>query len=125
MKTGSPPPSGFRFSREDAWVLTFGVVLTIIWWKIQPALAPALPIVLGHFFLFCNVFRIPRRSELIWAGVFLLNALFWALKSDVLRIDWLTLLAVQAPVTIGLILYEMRQPGYHGVGASFFNNQKS
>ena len=26
--------------------------------------------VVGHFFLFCNVFRIERKPELIWAAVF-------------------------------------------------------
>lgn len=125
MKTESQPPPGFRFSREDAWVLIVGVVATVAWWKIQPALAPALPIVLGHFFLFCNVFRISRRSELIWAGVFLVNAVFWAARSEDFAIDWLAVLLGQAPVTFFLILFEMSRPGYHGIGASFFNQPNS
>ena len=126
MKSDSQPqpPPGFRFSREDAWVLVFGVVATVAWWTFQPMLAPALPIVLGHFFLFCNVFRISRRSELFWAGAFLANAFFWAVRSEGFAIDWLAVLLVQMPVTLFLILLEMRRPGYHGIGASRFNKSK-
>ena len=113
-------PPGFRFSLQDAVVLVIGALATWIWWRVHPAFAPALPIVLGHFFLFCNVFRISRRSELIWAGIFLVNALFWALNSQDVSINWIGLLVVQAPVTLTLILLEMFWPGYHGIGATRF-----
>jgi len=125
MKAKPYPPPGFRFSPEDAGVLVIGVVATAVWWKFQPALAPALPIVLGHFFLFCNVFRISRQSELIWAGVFLGNAIFWAVRSEGFVVNWLAVLLTQTPVTLVLILFEMFRPGYHGVGASLFNKPNS
>ena len=121
--TARPPSSGFRFSPQDGAVLVIGALATWIWWRVQSALAPALPIVLGHFFLFCNVFRISRRSELIWAGCFLINAVFWAMQSNGLAINWMALLLVQAPITLILILIEIFRPGYHGIGASHF--QKS
>lgn len=54
----------------DIVVLVLGAAVawfmgTVIWWA-----GAAVVCVVGHFFLFCNVFRIARASELIWAGTF-------------------------------------------------------
>ena len=70
------------------------------------------PVTLGHFFLFCNVFRLRRSYELFWSVLFLANIGFW-LSRDELR--WAEILAMQTPLTIALILLEMRSPNYHGV----------
>ncbi|CAK0748261.1 hypothetical protein CCP3SC1_1760005 [Gammaproteobacteria bacterium] len=37
-----------------------------VWWA-----GLLIGLVLGHFFLFCNVFRVTRQTELIWAGAFI------------------------------------------------------
>ena len=119
MKPELHPKPGFRFSWQDAVVLTIGGLATWFLWLKLPGFAPALPIVLVHFFLFCNVFRISRRSELIWAACFLVNATVWGLLSESgVTIDWGKLLLAQTPITVFLIWIEMRRTDYHGIGAA-------
>ena len=106
--------SGFRFSVVDAGVLAVAAAAT---WLLLPHVgfvAWLLPFALGHFFLFCNVFRVRRSYELVWAAGFLLNFGAWALSG---AFDWLPVLAVQTPLTLLLIVLEIRSPRYHGVFA--------
>jgi hypothetical protein len=77
-----------------------------------------LTIAAGHFFLFCNVFRIARRRELIWSGLYLLNVALWQ-SFDLL--SWTGVLTSQIPVTIAVIVADMRSPEYHGVLADRMN----
>jgi len=60
---------GFRLSLIDAIVVAVGVALSILLWN-TAHIGIMIAFVVGHFFLFCNVFRIARRLELIWSGVF-------------------------------------------------------
>jgi hypothetical protein len=103
---------GFRFSVVDGLFLALcaaGILLlrgsmgTFVW--IIAAAA-------GHFFLFCNVFRVRRSYELIWTAVFLANVLGWAWAE---RFSWTAVLAVQIPVTLLVIVLEIRSPRYHGI----------
>jgi hypothetical protein len=106
--------SGFRFSAADAAALAVAAAAT---WLLHPHLgfvAWILPFALGHFFLFCNVFRIRRSYELIWAAGFVLNFGAWALSGS---FDWLGVLAVQTPLTVFVIVLEIRSPRYHGIFA--------
>ena len=82
-----------------------------LWWVVA--------IVAGHFFLFCNVFRVIRRRELIWAALFILNVGFWLLLD---RLDWFTVLACQLPVSAGVIAWEVKATRYHGIFADRLNN---
>jgi hypothetical protein len=111
---------GFRFSALDALVLLLvGGLLAVV----QPASdSPvwAVAVVLGHFFLFCNVFRIQRSKELLWAAIFVVNVAF-GLTEGKKTIDWPGVLLIQTPVTLGVILWEMRGPWYHGVFAKRIN----
>ena len=109
---------GFRFSAVDGLFLALcagGILLlrerlgTFVW--IIAAAA-------GHFFLFCNVFRVRRSYELIWTAVFLLNVTAWTWSH---RFSWTGVLGVQLPVTAAVILLEVRSPRYHGV---FFRHPK-
>jgi hypothetical protein len=63
---------GFRISLFDTVFLTLGIagslfLATKLWWA-----GFVVGLVILHFFAFCNVFRITRRSELVWAGAFVL-----------------------------------------------------
>lgn len=114
MKWSHHPAHGFRFSATDGLAIVVCAGATI-WGQNQiGSTAWFFPFVLGHFFLFCNVFRIPRKLELFWAGGFILIATL-CLAADVssLHAMWLVL-----PVTIGVLVYSIRLPGYHGVGAA-------
>jgi hypothetical protein len=93
-------PRRVRISGTDWLVLWSAVLLTITldrvgypgWW---------LPgMVVAHFFLFCNVFRVPRRWELAWAGVFALNTGIWLALGS---FDWRPVLLIQSPFTLAAI----------------------
>lgn len=103
---------GFRFSWTDAAALILGAFL--VWWlaRLSGELALLAGFVIGHFFLFCNVFRIGRKPELVWAGTFIV------LAGLAIGLEWLELrlaLGLVLGLSTGLILREMRLPRYHGV----------
>jgi hypothetical protein len=65
----------------------------------------------AHFFFFCNVFRITRPSELLWAGTFiLLMAITYAQELPMS----ITLGCIETLAVI-LIAREMKKPSYHGI----------
>jgi hypothetical protein len=76
------------------------------------------PLAVVHFFLFCNVFRIHRTKELVWAAICVVNVSTWAALD---AFCWFGILAVQLPVTVAVIVLEMRGPWYHGVMARRIN----
>jgi hypothetical protein len=109
---------GFRFSGFDAVILLAGALGAWLVSSQAPAFALVIGIVVGHFFLFCNVFRIPRRPELIWAAVFLglaLPTLTTGLPS------WPVTLLLTLSTSATLIALETRRPSYHGIGWKRFN----
>lgn len=114
------PPStvkragGFRFSLTDALVLSAATVLTVWLWRREFVLWWALPLVLGHFFLFCNVFLVRRWLEILWALSFLVNAGLHLLQGDT---GWWPVAGIQLPFTVGVVLWEILSPGYHGIGS--------
>ena len=109
---------GFRFSVTDAVVIAVGVAATWFLWDAlgDVGLLPA--VVVFHFFLFCNVFRIRRRYELIWAGAFVVNLLAWQAAE---AFAWRNVLLAQTPLTAILIVAEMRGGRYHGVAWRWIN----
>ena len=113
-------PPGFRFSGVDAVVLLVGGVATWLTWGVLGQMALLLPVVLFHFFLFCNVFRIRRSYELAWAAAFIVNLLAWQASGT---LSWRNVLLTQAPLTLVFILAEMRSGRYHGVAFARINPQ--
>ena len=109
---------GFRFSLADAVVIAVFLAAagglrclgTPLWWLLL--------IVAGHFFLFCNVFRIGRRFEYFWAAILVLNVSLWSFLG---LLAWPTVLACQIPITTVLILLNIRESRYHGVFAKRLN----
>ena len=112
---------GFRCSLTDLSVLALASLGTIWLWPQSTLIAALIPFAVGHFFLFCNVFRIPRPKELVWAGValpvYLTGALVWP---EV----WWAAFAAQAPLTIGLIAHEITLPRYHGIGHAWIRERR-
>ncbi len=107
-----PRTCGFRFFWSDA---VFLVGLAVTGFFLKDLLGPSLGIfvvVPVHFFLFCNVFRLRRSFELVWTGVFLALVTAWLLTGT---INWWWVTAILTPLTVGLIIAEMRSPRYHGV----------
>lgn len=116
LLASSPSAPGFRFSRTDAAAIVITALATLLLWRPLQELALLFPIVLGHFFLFCNVFRVCRASELTWAGLFVVNFVAWSLSG---QFDWWHVLLVQTPITIPFLVLEILSPRYHGVGYSW------
>lgn len=103
---------GFRFSWTDTVVLIVGAGLITWLARFSGELALLAGFVIGHFFLFCNVFRIGRIPELVWAGAFIVLA---ALSIGLEWLDLSVALGLALALSTGLILREMRLPRYHGV----------
>lgn len=119
--TGSRPgrrTCGFRLSLADVFILAAGAAASAGWWFYIGETALLIPFVVGHYFLFCNVFRVRRKPELIWAAVFLLNCVAWA------AVGYLSLPGIgglQLVVTVAIIICEIRSDTYHGILARKIN----
>jgi hypothetical protein len=114
-RTFSP---GFRLSAVDVLILLGGGAATAAVGRVDGWVGLAVAFVVGHFFLFCNVLRLSRRPELVWAGVFATLAIVATVPR-----------AVSCPVvfvacgglTVVLAIRESRRPSYHGVGWRWLN----
>ena len=103
---------GFRLSLRDVIVLLIGIIAAGGLAFVAPPVSLVVGATVLHFFLFCNVFRIRRGPELIWAAAFLglsLAAMHWGLA-------WPIALLAGFGVAAVLIVNEFRHPSYHGVG---------
>ena len=115
-----PRTWGFRLSAVDALVLAATPSLTWAAWDLLAPLGGAIPFAVGHFFLFCNVFRVHRRKELLWAAAALV---LWPLCAASPQMAWWWPFAAQAPLTVSVIVWELRGPGYHGILARRINGR--
>jgi hypothetical protein len=109
---------GFRLSELDVGFLMLGVCVAVLLARLDERLGLALLFVLAHFFLFCNVLRMSRPLELIWAVLFVLLAgstFYFGLP------PWHYTLAAMLVVTLILAFVQILQPSYHGVVWRKFN----
>ena len=104
---------GFRLSSLDVVVLLVGGVASACAAFVNMWFGIAIAFVVSHFFLFCNVLRMSRPLELVWATVFC----GLAIAAITFRLlPWPVVLAVSAVVTVIVAIIEARRPSYHGVG---------
>ena len=108
---------GFRISIVDVCILTAAGIASWFGRNLGQHILP-IPIIIGHFFLFCNVFRIRRSFELIWTGIFIGNVSLWYGFN---ALNWLLILAVQIPFTLLFLFLEIKSPRYHGIFSFYFN----
>lgn len=111
---------GLRFSIADAFALIVFAISAFLLNKAGSEFWWLLLIAAGHFFLFCNIFRIIRRLELIWAGLFILNVATWICLQ---RLSWLRVLLCQLPVTFVVLVAALKAARYHGIFAKRLNPQ--
>jgi len=116
----SPRLHGFRFSIWDGLLLLMGLGLTIGLFAIDFPLWWIVPMAVGHFFLFCNVFLVWRRWELIWAVVFLGNVGIHLVTGN---FGWLSPFLWQMPWTVAAIALQIRSPWYHGIFSERWNRR--
>ena len=103
---------GFRFSVFDAIVLVMASCLALFLNSYNYLYSALVVFVILHFFLFCNVVRMSRIPELIWASFFLF-IFYLHLKLSVLSFN--TALVSCILLTSILVLLESRKPSYHGI----------
>jgi hypothetical protein len=106
-RTFSP---GFRLSPLDVVILAGGVAGAVF---VPKEIAIVAATAVGHFFLFCNVFRMSRKPELIWAATFTTLAattLFHGAPG------WTATVSISFCLALALIALETRKPSYHGLG---------
>ncbi len=111
-KQASAKKPGFRFWWLDAVLIVLCTFLTWVMWDLLGWFSLVFSVTLGHFFLFCNVFRIRRTYELVWAAIYLANIFYWVFLRE---FSWLGILTLQTPVTVVLIALEVGSPRYHGI----------
>lgn len=104
---------GFRLSALDIVVLIIGSAASAYAMTFDRWFGIAIAFVVLHFFLFCNVLRMSRPLELIWAGVFAALAVA-TFSLNLLRSP--AVFAISAGVTLIVAIIEARKPSYHGVG---------
>lgn len=96
----APDSRRVKVSGTDWLVIWSTLLLTIAldrlafpgWWL------PAL--VVAHFFVFCNVVKVPRKLEILWALVFVINSGLWFAVEN---FDWRPVLLTQTPFTLAAI----------------------
>jgi len=103
---------GFRLSSFDVAILVAGLLGAILlgvqfWWA-----GMLIGFVVLHFFLFCNVFRISRPSELVWAAVFVATAGLTVLTGFP---GWVATAVIAIALSSFLIGRETKKPDYHGI----------
>ena len=108
----------FRFSIIDFFVLVITMVSSVYLWQYTVEMSILILFVVGHFFLFCNIFRVRRGPELIWTGFFLANSTFWLV---LLEENIIGLLVTTLIFTIIIIANELCLPCYHGIFAKNIN----
>lgn len=118
-------PAGFRIFFSDMSVaFCVMVVAWFIWYwaqgdKLYQLLALLPLVILGHFFLFCNVFRISRKLELVWGIVFIIVALAhldFDRRSPAAWLFWLSMTTIQSPITVAVLIWAIFTEDYHGIG---------
>ena len=102
---------GFRCTPLDLVILLGGAAAAgaaLVW--LEPWVGFVVAFVVGHFFLFCNVFRIARVLELVWAALFVVLA---AGTVSVGFPGWPITAGIS--LTVVVVILEMLKPSYHGV----------
>ncbi len=113
-----PFSPGFRLSLVDIAVVVVAVVSATLLDDWHPLFFVGILVAVGHFFLFCNVFRLPRWLELMWVVAYIAWAVCLASDIERLCLPASVLLAV---FSVAVILWGMRLPSYHGLDWQFVN----
>lgn len=111
---------GFRFAPSDAVVLLAGAVGTTLAWRVDPWLGIAVLLPVVMFFVFCNVVRMVRRLELVWAATYVAGCLA---RQGLGWPSWPWLVVGSVVLAAALVVMQLRRADYHGVGWRACNPQ--
>jgi hypothetical protein len=116
--TAPPFRPGFRIDTIDALVLVAGGIASVLVAQVEWWMGLVIGFAVGHFFLFCNVFRVARPLELAWA------ALFVAMAGSTIALEqpgWAMTIGCTLAATVLVIVMQLRKPSYHGIAWSRIN----
>lgn len=102
---------GFRFSQRDAVVILVALVLALTLYEAYPLGTYTIGFVVAHFFIFCNIVRLNRLSEIIWATVFGMLGILFLYGVVAISLVYWGAIGLSA-ILIGV---EACRPCYHGV----------
>jgi len=103
---------GFRLSAIDIIFIAIAILFCIYFFNIAKSISYIIGIVVGHFFLFCNIARMSRTPEIIWAVFFTLFTIL-SLKFNLVPLSLVFLASIV--LSIMLVFLETRKPSYHGI----------
>lgn len=103
---------------RDGVALVVGGVASVVVSRFGMWIGIGVAFVVLHFFLFCNVLRITRAAELVWAGIYL-GLVAVAIGTG--AISWPMVLGISLGVTVVVAIIETRRCSYHGVGWKWIN----
>jgi hypothetical protein len=109
---------GARLSILDVSVIILAAIASVAlgnvgwWWGV------GLAFVVLHFFLFCNVVRMARPLELVWAAIFTSLAAMTVTMSTPTPLVTFGLSSLVTPIVVTI---EMRKPSYHGIAWQTIN----
>ena len=109
---------GFRIDVIDTLVLIAGAAGTVLLAQVEWWMGLIVGFAVGHFFLFCNVFRVAKPLELTWSAVFV------ALAASTIVTEqpgWTVTVGVTLATTLIVIVMQVRKPSYHGIAWQRFN----
>lgn len=103
---------GFRLSLIDCIVILLAIVGIIHFYEVDKVFSYIIGIIVSHYFLFCNITRMSRVPELIWASSFIILCTL-SLQLNIIPIFISFIFAML--ITVVLVVLETRKPYYHGV----------
>lgn len=109
---------GFRLSKLDVFIVFAGIIGSYALYSLAPPMSYIMLFIVVHFFIFCNVLRMSRKPELIWASAFVLMCAF-SLRTELISLQWVFVLSLA--LTLLLIGLELKKGSYHGVFWRRFN----
>lgn len=114
MRTDEPPAfrPGFRFAATDAAVLIAGAAGAVLAARIEFAFGIAVLLPVAMFFVFCNVARMVRKLELVWAFAYAAGCVA---RSQWGWPTWPWLVAGSLLLAAVLVGVQLRRADYHGV----------
>jgi hypothetical protein len=110
-----PDPSfqpGFRLSATDVVILIIGTGAAAYVFTIDRWFGVAIAFIVLHFFFFCNILRMSRLLELIWAGAFA----GLAFATFAFGLPWPGVFGIATGLTALFAGLHAKHPSYHGVG---------
>jgi hypothetical protein len=103
---------GFRFAATDAVVLLVAAAAAAMAWRIEPAIGIAVLMPVAMFFVFCNVVRMVRRLELVWAFAYAaacVGRIQWGWPA------WPWIVGGSLGLAMILVGLQLRRVDYHGI----------